>query len=380
MKRANGDGSIFKTNQNGHIVWIATLTIGIDAKTGAHIRRKRTRRSQREALAALDEMKLQYGIGGAAADAAEMSVTEWLNYWLQTYVKNSVQGNTYETYQCDIRKICKHPVSRVKLKNLMPGQVQTMLNDMQTTPRAASGALTTLRSACRRAVNDGILRLDPTRGISKPQYERAEIVTITADEAVLLVQADPRPSMRIAIQIGYSTGLRPNEILGLTWSCIHIDTLTLTVTHAVKTIQGNAVIGPPKNKSSYRTISIPEKLAADLKAYKRIQAAAILQEKSYKNRGLLICNEKTGEPLTIQCYSSRFHHIAQRAGISITPKGLRHTHATQLFAAGWHPKDVQERLGHSTIKMTCDIYTHYIPQRANKIAQYVNSIYPSGNT
>ena len=81
--------------------------------------------------------------------------------------------------------------------------------------------------------------------------------------------------------------------------------------------------------------------------------------------------------LNVSALCAAVKKAAKAAGLDgVTTKSLRHTHATQLFAAGWAAVDVQKRLGHTTIKTTIDVYTHYIPSRAREIADYIESIYP----
>lgn len=373
-KRANGEGSIYFDGDRDR--WVAAVTIGRDPKTGRLIRRKVSGKTKSAAVAAKAALLAKYK-DTYYIDADKLTVGEWMDKYLTTYKKGSVRQNTYESYRAIASTYIMPRLGNIVLDKLLPLQVQQMVTDITATqsPRTAEYALVVLRMASRRALDEGIIARDPTRGVRRAYKSKRDIKTITAADLVVLLEHIPTPAMRLAVKIMYATGLRTEEMLALTWNNADIDNCTITINQVAINTRAGAQIAAPKTRSSIRTVTLPPKLAANLRSYRKHQAAQIIQSTQYTNHNYIICNDD-GSLILPRNYGKRFALRARIAGLDITAHCLRHTHATQLFAAGWHAKDVQERLGHSSITITLDTYTHYIPNRANDIAVYIDQIYP----
>jgi len=368
-RRAQGEGSIFFNEQKNR--WIVKIILGTK-KDGRTIYRTAHCRTQSEAVERKKELLAKY-TNIAQIDAEKMTVSSYLDQYLKIYKKNNVRENTYLSYVGAAEPV-KELIGPIRLASLTILHVKAMMADLIDRPGSASHGLTVLRMACRQAVEDGMLKNDPTAHIKKPKTGKS-LDVITPAEFETLVGCCTGEN-RLALLIAYTTGMRPEEVLGLYWSNVNFKKASITIDHAVVRGEGGrALIGPPKNNSSYRTLKVPQKLISDLKQWQKEQAERILQSSNYENNNLII-PRTNGKPLTSNIFAQRFYNIAKKASLSITMKGLRHTHATQLFTAGWHPKDVQERLGHSSIATTMDIYTAYIPARSENIAEYFNTIYP----
>jgi len=369
LRRTNGEGTIYFDEKKDR--WLVAVTVGYD-KNGRQIRKTARCLTKAEAVKRKEEILAKYQ-DVTDIDAEKMTVASYLDHYLDVYKKNIVRENTYKSYLNAAHSV-KKVLGNIRLCKLTVMHVKAMMNDLSSTPRAASYALTLLRMACRRGLEDGLLRLEPTAHIKKPTTGKSKTVITTAEAQKLVNTASG--INKICIQIAYATGMRSEEVLGLYWKNIDFSKHTIRVDHVIiRGATGQAVLAPPKNKSSYRTITIPSKLVTDLQNWKQQQTIEILAAKEYDNKHFVVTNEQ-GFPMTSNTFSQRFKHIANRANINITMRGLRHSHATQLFSAGWHPKDVQERLGHSNISTTMDIYTAYIPTRATDIAAYMDKIYP----
>lgn len=369
-RRDNNDGSIYYNAQRA--CWMVKVSIGYDPKSGRPIRRTASCRTKSEAVERKKELLSQY-TNIAQIDAEKMTVSTYLDHYLKLYKKNNVRENTYQSY-LNAAEPVKSALGRIRLSSLSILHVKAMMADFIDKPGTASHGLTVLRMACRQAVENGMIKSDPTAHIKKPKTgKRLDVITPAEFQTLVRFTAGEN---RIALLIAYTTGMRPEEVLGLYWSNVNFKKATITVDHAVVRGEGGrALISPPKNNFSYRTLKVPQKLIADLKQWQREQTEGILKAQNYENNNLILARPD-GKPMTSNLFSQRFGNIAKKAGLAITMKGLRHTHATQLFTAGWHPKDVQERLGHSSIATTMDIYTAYIPARSENIAEYFNTIYP----
>ena len=235
-----------------------------------------------------------------------------------------------------------------------------------------------LRAACKQAVSEGILERNPTDGIHPPKpTKKREIHVLTREQAGQMMQAaEENPPLAIAFKIQYATGMRGAEVMGLTWENIDLKASVLHVRQVASyTLQG-VDLTEPKTRKSIRTIDLPEKLVRDLREYRKWQKEYAMQHRdTWKEQGFLYTYD--GNPMPAYHYATGVRRLGRAIGIKVTPHVLRHTHATQLFGAGWNAKDVQERLGHANISITMDIYTHYLPARGKGIAEYVNTIYPT---
>ena len=373
MKRINGEGSIYRA-KNGK--WIACITVGRNDK-GKLIRRQRTADTKQKALAALEQLKSIY-TGGAKSLTKETPLSIWLEIWLQTYKKGRIREYTLYNYNIIITRIKNSAIGQIQLYKLQTVQIQQVINEL---PKAlAHRTLMILRSALKQATDEGIILFNAANAAKAPRYVRKEVKTITPEEMRLFVEDAPEP-LKIAALIGWGTGARPEEILGLTWDAIDFKAGKMSIFQATnKKVGGEVTIVPPKTVASKRTISLPPALLADLKRYKREQAVYILAHRdTYDNKGFIVTN-KHGKPLYSNLYHDRFTRWAKQKGLNITPKTLRHSHATQLFKAGWTPKAIQNRLGHAKVSITMDVYTHLLPEHDREIASFIDTIYPVADT
>ncbi|MEW8959688.1 MAG: site-specific integrase [Moorella sp. (in: firmicutes)] len=135
-------------------------------------------------------------------------------------------------------------------------------------------------------------------------------------------------------------------------------------------------IREPKTKKSRRQIVLPAAAIDMLRKLKAKQARnKLLAGPAYNDMGLVFCRPN-GEPLDPSYVSRRFHAIAVKAGLAgIHFHSLRHTHATLLLTQGVHPKVVQERLGHGSINITLDTYSHVLPSLQEEAAKKLDRIF-----
>ena len=379
-KRPNGDGSIYFNAAKKR--WIAEIIVGY-TKAGRRILRSMSAVSQAEAVKNLDTLKRRYAFG-PAADAGKMTLSRWLEIYMQSR-ENEIKTRTLISYQHDADYIRRTPAANVKIENLTPTIIAAALNIYRGHPRIAAGCLTLIKAACRRALADGVITRNPAFGVKMPKNAyRGKIVTLTPEQVAALCAAADRQT-QILIKIGYATGARPEEICGLRWEDINFAAAEITIARAAVYLEpdesrgraGQVVLTDPKTPASRRCLPVPRLLIRDLKAWRREQAETMISAPKHPQTAGMIGYNKRFGLLNVSALCSAVKKAARAAGLDgVTTKSLRHTHATQLFAAGWAAVDVQKRLGHTTIKTTIDVYTHYIPSRAREIADYIESIYP----
>lgn len=162
-----------------------------------------------------------------------------------------------------------------------------------------------------------------------------------------------------------ATGMRVQEYLGLQWKDISFERGTAVVQRAVirHRAGGGWHFSQPKTSKSRRTIPLPHTIFSDLKRYKIQQSESRLQLGSGWQNNDLVFPSEIGTPLNPPNITRHFKRILRKANLRTSTRlyDLRHTTATLLLQAGVNPKVVSERLGHSTITLTLDIYSHVLP-------------------
>ncbi|MDH7578057.1 MAG: site-specific integrase [Bacillota bacterium] len=176
--------------------------------------------------------------------------------------------------------------------------------------------------------------------------------------------------------IAVNTGLRMGEVLGLRWQDIDFKRETLTVKQTLQTVNREIRIRPKaKTKGSQRTIDLPKNLIQELKKHRLEQKKNMLAfGELYQKQYDLVCCKEDGSPIKSSSFGSYFVSMAKRCGLDISFHALRHTHASLLIKAGVHPKVISERLGHSNIGITMDLYGHLMQGMQKEAANRIDNI------
>lgn len=160
-----------------------------------------------------------------------------------------------------------------------------------------------------------------------------------------------------------STGMRRSEVLGVRWPNVDLDAGKLAVVDTVVPVGSKPTLrlGETKSRRSRRVIALDTRTVAILREHKAAQAAERLRAgEAWANLDLVFCNE-TGEILNPMTFTRTTKALANDAGVPpLAPHAARHTWATLALSSGVHPKVVQERLGHSSIALTLDRYSHVV--------------------
>ena len=168
------------------------------------------------------------------------------------------------------------------------------------------------------------------------------------------------------------TGMRRGEAIGLRWQDVDLENARLSVRRALIPINREVVISEPKTAKGRRSIALDPATVEVLKS----QAARQLDEQhewdeAWVETGLVFTAEN-GQALDPESVSRHFRQAMKKAMLpAIRLHDLRHTHATLALQAGVHPKVVSERLGHATVSITLDTYSHAIPAMQEEAAALI---------
>ena len=375
VRRGNGEGSIYfhegRNRYEGQYFYE-------DPITGERKRKKLVGKSKaviaKRAKEFLEQMKIERETH--LAEQSKMpTVAEWMSEWLEQYVRSSVRVKTYERYQCSINNHIIPYIGKIAIDKLTADDVQKMMNDLLAeggeyhqglSARTVNTARRTLKTALDKAYHLRKISYNPVEATKSCRTEKAEIITLSSEQAqkLLHIAKIENQTAYMAILLALSTGMRLGEIFGLLWENIDIEGKKLCVKQTlVSTSHGYRVEPSPKTKAGYRQIELPKHCLDALQEHKKWQdtnKAEWLDQ--YVDDGIVISNENGSYKDPSYFSYITFKRLLVEAGISESVRfhDLRHTHATWLLEKGVHPKVVAERLGHSSIRITLDTYSHVI--------------------
>jgi integrase len=236
---------------------------------------------------------------------------------------------------------------------------------------------TVLHRALRQAVLWGLMFRNPTEAVTVPRPSGREMQTLTEEEVGRLFQASRGHRLHALWVLLATTGLRIGEALGLRWSDVDFASGRLVVNRALQRQPGvGYVFVEPKTAKSRRTVYLAQGTLASLVEYRRRQREDQLAAGPEWNNTGLVFTTPMGRPIDGTWATKWFHRALDQAGLPrIRIHDLRHTAATHLLRRGVHPKVVQELLGHSTISLTLDTYSHVAPALHAEVASHMETLF-----
>jgi integrase len=318
------------------------------------------------------QRKLAEAMGDAAKgivyDDENMSVGEYLDRWLRDSQRGSVRQSTFDRDSYLIRVHVKPVLGRVKLKNLTPLDVQSLYRDRLDNGLSSSTVNKihgVLHKAFGQAVRWSLIPRNPTDAVKPPRPAPEEMRPLSSEEARRLLDAAKGDKLEALYVLAVTTGMRRGELLGLKWSDVDLKNATVSIRRTLtRTDNGKRVaLGEPKTKKSRRTIPLTSQAVEALRSHLERQLNEIeTLGDLYDDQGLVFTSE-AGTPINPSNLRQRsLAPLLKKAGLPhIRFHDLRHTCATLLLLKGVHPKFVQELLGHATIAITLDTYSHVMP-------------------
>ncbi len=267
-----------------------------------------------------------------------------------------------------------------KLSKLTALDLQALyanLAEFGLSPRSVHHVHRVLHRAFVQAVRWSLIPRNPCDGATSPKAPRAELTIWNPEEADAFLLATREHRMHALYVLALTTGMRQGELLGLKWADIDLNTGTLAVRRALQWQRGNGLVfTEPKTARSRRKIHLSQTALAALRAHKDRQSFdRHAAGSAWAEHGLVFCNA-TGEPLSPTNETKRFQRAVPAAALpAIRFHDLRHTAATILLAKCVHVKLVSEMLGHSTIVLTLDTYSHVIPAMHGDAAVTMDAVF-----
>lgn len=355
-------GSIVKRGPNKYLV---RLYLGlVDGKRKYHS--KIIHGNKKTAQQYLNKILREKDLGELIKPSREL-LAEHMNEWLEKEAKTRVRAKTYQNYKDMVNLYINPALGDTILSNLTPTQIKgvysTMI-DKGLSPKTVKNTHGVLRNALEQAVKWGKLNRNPAELVSLPRQNKQEMKVLTPEQTINFLDAVVNSRWKALFSLLVTTGMRPSEALGLKWKDVELENERVTVNRTLTKVDGRWFLEEPKTSRSRRSIPIPSGVVIDLEEHKKEQAAEKLKAKEgeYTDHGFVFAT-KNGSPLDKNNIVNRyFKPLLLSADLPIIRLyDLRHTCATLLLSAGVNPKIVSERLGHASITLTMDTYSHVLP-------------------
>jgi integrase len=337
-------------------------------------------KTKREAKAAEAEA-LRRIRDGVYVEPSRLTVGAYLTeMWLPS-MASQVRATTLGGYRHNVRAYLVPRLGDISLQRLTTARVGAFYGELVTSgglggrplsPKTVRYVHTTLRRALRDAVADGLVVRNVAAQARPPRARGVEMHTWTAEQVGTCLASVREDRLYPAWLLLATLGMRRGELLGLRWVDVDLTSGRIAIRHTLVMVDGKPATAEPKTAKGRRSLTLALEVLETLRAHRAHQAAERLSwGTSYTDSGLVITTED-GRPFHPETLSGLFVRQAKRAGLPpIRLHDLRHSVASILLARGVHPKVVSEMLGHATIALTLDTYSHVIPSLQQEAASVV---------
>jgi len=310
---------------------------------------------------------------------SRVTVGEWLESWLAG--RTGLAETTRDGYQRDAKRATE-TLGSYRLRDLSPlllSEFYAELSDRGLAPNTVKNTHAVLHKSLSDAVRRGVLTRNPSDHVELPRAEPSETVTWTADELSKFLQHAASHRLYAAWALACSTGMRRSEVLGVRWGNVDLEAARVAVVDTVVPVRNRPVLrlGETKSRRSRRVVALHARTVAVLREHKARQNTERLRAgEAWENLDLVFTDE-LGCVFSPILFTRTTKRLALEAGVPpLTPHAAaRHTWATLAMSAGVHPKVVQERLGHSSVAITLDRYSHVTEGMDRDAAETVAALF-----
>jgi integrase len=352
-RRSRGEGSIF---QRPDALWVAQITMP-DGK-----RKVKYSKLQKPVRDWLQTQRNELREGTWAKDDT-LTVAGFFDRFLNDTLKFKVKANTFESYSDIVRLHIKPALGKIRLINLRPYHLPELYKqkiESGLSNRSVQYIHAVIHRRLNQAYKWGIVSRNVADLVVAPRPQKKEMKVFNPQECRLFLDAVKNDRLYSLYAVAIGCGLRLGELLALNWEDVDFENSTVSIKRALQKVKNKNIIGEPKSDKARRLVSLPSFVLEALK----------------KNRGTgLMFATRNGTYFSHRNIDRHFRGILVKSGLpKIRFHDLRHTFASIMLSQNVHPKTVQEALGHSSIVLTMDTYSHVMPGMQKEAASKLDLI------
>jgi len=382
-------GHIVKRYKNSYTI---VLNLGIDPTTGKKKQQwVSVKGTKKEAEKRLAELLYQLD-NGTFMKPGKTTLAEFLSRWLKDYAWPNLSPRTAEGYESIIRQHLIPHLGNITMTQLKPEHLQRYYSEMLRGGRCNDNSSlsaqtirhhhTALHKALQTAVEWGLLSRNVADAVRPPRAERPEMLTWGEDDITRFLETAKSTPYYALFYTALFTGMRRSELLALRWQDIDFMQTQVYVSRSLHQLRdGSFVFRQPKTAKGRRTVTLPPSALLVLYEHKEKQKLERAMLGIPLKADDLVFSHLDGKPIRPNTITRAWTILAARAGLKVIRlHDARHTHASLMLKQGVHPKIVQERLGHSSIAITLDTYSHVSPGLQEAAAKHFDEAFPTRYT
>ena len=360
--------------------WSYRVDLGPDPATGKRRQvAKQGFRTRKAAEASLGEVLSAAAMGSVVSRSAA-TVEEFLNDWLSSQ-RHRLRPTSLHSYKMAIDRINRR-LGKVPVQALTPLQIEKFYADLlrsggrngkPLSAKTVRNSHVVLRKALSDAERLGLVHRNAAAAAKPPSFSRPEFATWSSEDLREFFTAIRDERIFAPLVVLATTGMRRGEVLGLRWPDVDLDAGQLAIVQTLTAVDGVPTIGATKTSRSRRTVYIDPQTVTVLREHrKRQREERLIAGPAWTATPDLVFRDEAGMLIHPDRFSREFSRVVASSGLTpIRLHDLRHTYATLALKAGVHPKVVSERLGHATVGITLDLYSHVTPAIARDAANVV---------
>lgn len=371
-KKGNNEGHIRRRSDQR---WEAQISLGGNKRRSIYGKsRAEVSKKMKEILVSLDN--------GTYREPSRLTVSEWMNEWLETFCANSVKPLTLSAYQSALRNHIAPAIGDVKLQSVRGTHIQKLYNSMTKkglSAKTVKNVSAILHKSFSVAIKQGLINSNPCDAAELPKGIKKEIKPLSDSEIPLFLAEIEQEPFRNAFALCLFAGLRRSECLGLSWDSVNFETGEITIRQQLQqsTTLKKYIIANSTKSGKARTIKPPTIAFDYLRAERLIQQENRMRAGAeWNNEWNLVFTNPFGRYISPKTFDKRFKKVAVQIGRpDARVHDLRHTAATVAISQGADIKSVQDLLGHSCAAFTLNVYAHSSEKMKQDTADRMQNYY-----
>lgn len=326
--------------------------------------------------------ELEYSLDhGVPTPTGDITAAQWLESWLEGYVKTNCSQRTQDGYESIIKNHLIPKLGHLQLRKLQPEMIEAYYGKAteKLCARTVQHHHRLLSEALKHAERRGHIGRNPCSLVAAPSPRKRMMRTLTPAEVEVMLMHAASNQFYPVYYCAVSTGLRQAELLGLRWRNVDLDGMSISVWQVLYKRGGVCTFKEPKTRGSARRVSTTPKLALFLRQYKAQREVMYLERGKVLGLDSLVFASDKGKPLDPCTVTHNFARIVRQAGLDgVRFHDLRHTFASIMLMKGAKPKVISECLGHASVAFTMDVYSHLIEGMQEDAMLLLDEALPAG--